>query len=154
MFNFVTKDLPEGRYEPIPEGRYRLRIIDAEVRGNKAGNGEYLFIEWEVIGGEHEGRNFRSYFTTEHEKSPKAVEIGLSRIRRMLEALSMDALTDPMQLKNRDLDADVKINPPSDGYDASNDIRKFIVAPEGPTLNIAASRPAARSEPMDDNIPW
>jgi len=55
MFPYNTEGISEGGFEPLPEGRYRLRIIKTEEKESK--NGDPLVnVTLEVTEGKYENR--------------------------------------------------------------------------------------------------
>jgi hypothetical protein len=51
-----TEAANEGAFEPLPDGDYDLIVVDAEMAESQNGN-VGLNVQFEVIKGEHEGRN-------------------------------------------------------------------------------------------------
>ena len=45
-----------GSYDPIPEGEYILKAVDAEEKPTTAGTGSYISVKFEVARGEFSGR--------------------------------------------------------------------------------------------------
>ncbi|MDD4540355.1 MAG: DUF669 domain-containing protein, partial [Lentisphaeria bacterium] len=59
--NFNASDVePNLGFEAIPAGKYQAIITDSEMRDTKTGNGQYLWLEFEIIGGDHKGRKLWS----------------------------------------------------------------------------------------------
>ena len=51
--NFNANEVePSVGFEAIPAGKYQAVIVDSDMKPNKAGTGEYLQLEFEVIEGE------------------------------------------------------------------------------------------------------
>ncbi len=70
-------------FEPIPQGEYTLVCVNAEINENKKGTGEYIKCEFEVDGGEQNGRKVFHMFNIKNE-NVKAVEIGLGQLKTFL----------------------------------------------------------------------
>ena len=47
---------PAAPLEPLPPGKYVAQIVQSEMRATRAGNGQYLWLEMDVIEGPHQGR--------------------------------------------------------------------------------------------------
>lgn len=47
---------PAAPFELLPPGRYSVQIVQSEMRATRAGNGQYLWLEMDVIDGPHQGR--------------------------------------------------------------------------------------------------
>lgn len=88
-FNANNIEPQVNDFEPIPKGKYRLRIDEAEERDNSKGNGRYLWLALSVAEGPHKGRKLWSNVTTEHAESEDAVRIGLGQISAMARAIGL-----------------------------------------------------------------
>ena len=47
---------PQTPFEVIPPGKYRVHIVDSDMRPTNDGNGQYLWLEMEILDGEQQGR--------------------------------------------------------------------------------------------------
>ena len=76
QLNFNAAEIPTstGDYEPLPAGEYTMQIVDSDMRSTKAGDGQYLFLELNVLGPSHVGRKFFERLNL-FNKNPKTVEI-------------------------------------------------------------------------------
>ena len=84
MTIFDLRDVkPAGQYSPIPSGEYMAIVKSAEVKDTKAGDGQYIKTQMEVIGGEHDGRKFWANFNVKN-KNPEAVRIAMSDLKSMM----------------------------------------------------------------------
>lgn len=86
---FDANDVPPdaNTFDPIPKGRYQVRIEAAEERENSNRNGAYLWVEMTVLGPSHQGRKLWAQMTTEHSQSEEAVKIGLGQISAMARSI-------------------------------------------------------------------
>ena len=73
----------QGSFECVPAGDYVLNVEDAEVRETKAGTGEYISVQFNIIKGEYEGRKIFTMFNIKN-PNQKAVDIGLSQLKSLL----------------------------------------------------------------------
>ena len=48
----------DGAPEILPVGDYTMQIVQSEMRATKAGDGEYLWLEFEILGPKYAGRKF------------------------------------------------------------------------------------------------
>ena len=121
--SFNTNEMPQGdnNFEPIPAGWYSC---SAEIKDTKAGTGQYIAIRYNITGPTHEGRvifgniNFRN-------PNPKAQEIGIQQLGDIMRGIGLASLEDTDQLVGGQLEIKVKISPPNNGYEASNDVSGF-----------------------------
>ena len=75
--NFNASDVePNLGFEAIPAGKYTAVITDSEMRETKTGNGQYLWLEFEIIGGDHKGRKLWSRLNLVN-PNPDAVRMAL-----------------------------------------------------------------------------
>jgi hypothetical protein len=85
---------------PIPVGRYIAQITDAIVKPFKSGKGQAVFLTWELMEGEHEGRLVWQHCTLSHE-SEKAARFGRQRFKDVCDACGIvDPITDLTVLYN------------------------------------------------------
>ena len=151
--SFNTSEMPQGdnNFEPIPAGWYTCTIGSAEIKDTKAGTGQYIAIRYNVTGPTHEGRvifgniNFRN-------PNPKAQEIGIQQLGDIMRGIGLASLEDTDQLIGGQLEIKVKISPPNNGYEASNDVSGFK-ALKGGSPPMAAPAQAA-SAPATGTPPW
>jgi hypothetical protein len=54
----VLSELPEDErgFEPLPDGWYEAQVNASSIKTTKAGNGEYLELEFDIIGDDYKGR--------------------------------------------------------------------------------------------------
>lgn len=71
--------------EAIPAGEYKAVIVASESKRTKAGDGEYLELEHQIIEGEYAGRKLYSRLNLQS-KNPKAVEIARSDLAQIRNA--------------------------------------------------------------------
>ena len=67
---------PRGVSELIPAGQYLAAITGSEMRQTKRGDGEYLQLTFQILEGEHQGRNL---WTRLNLKSPTAIAVQIAR---------------------------------------------------------------------------
>lgn len=99
---------PSGDFPPVPKGTYRVKVVNAEVKETKAGNGEMLKVRLDIIGPEHVGRVVFDDILIKH-TSPDAQRIGRERFATLARAcgLKNPRGTDP--LLGHEIDAFVKV---------------------------------------------
>jgi hypothetical protein len=176
----------EAERTTIPEGLYRMRVkTSGKPTCSKSGNLNYLKLQFEVIEGQHRGavifdqQNIELADVNEFppsgeqlERLNKAIEIGLGRVRAIVEGARSinpsDDCEDAANKRNIDNWAEldgmqvlgrVVIRPPQDGYAARNEIRG-ISRPgdrDWPDTITSANTPSAVAPPsndLDDEIPF
>lgn len=75
-------------FSPLPEGDYKVAVLDGELKTTKAGNGTYVAMSFAVASGPHKDRRIFSNFNIEN-PSEKATQIGRAQFKRFLAALGI-----------------------------------------------------------------
>jgi hypothetical protein len=131
-----------GNYDPIPEGEYHLKAIDAEERPTSRGDGSYIKVKFEVLKGEHAGRWLWQNFNINN-PSPRAQQIGRQQLVAWAAACGRPEADDTDKLLERPFRADVMIEKGNAGYKDSNRIRAFLFEQAGAAPAPAPRTPAA-----------
>ena len=127
-----------GNYDPIPEGDYVLKALDAENKETSSG-GEMIKVKFEVVEGDFKGRWIWQNFNTVN-KSEKAQNIGRQQLVAWAIAAGKPDVDDTDKLIGRPFTATVVIEPGNAGYKDSNQIRSFLQSE-------AAEKPAQKAPP-------
>ena len=131
-----------GNYDPIPEGEYTLRALEAVEKTTAKGDGEYIKVKFEVVKGEHEGRLLWQNFNTVNPNA-KAQQIGRGQLKAWATACGKPDADDTDKLLERPFKAAVVVEKGSNGYADSNKIKAFLFdADEKPKA--AAAKPATK----------
>ena len=97
-----------GMLEPIPEGRYKISMVDSEIKTTRSGTGLILAAKFNVVGGENNGYSVYTNFNIKND-NPKAQQIGLSQLSAVCHAVGIMHMQDSSQLHNRVLEAYIKV---------------------------------------------
>ena len=122
---FVSDDVEDTSFEPIPAGNYEAQIIDSDVRVTSAGTGEYIALQWEVLSDEYAGRRIFQNLNIVN-PNEKAVQIAKSSLKQICKAIGIEAFQDTQELHGSPVRIVLGIRPPKDGYDAQNIVKKVI----------------------------
>ena len=151
---------PNKPLEALPPGRYVVQIVNSEMRPTKDGMGQYLWLELDVLEGEHAGRKLFDRLNLVN-ANPTTVEIAQRTLSAICHATGLMQVDDSEQLHLIPLIADVKVQPPKNGYDASNTLRYLsldsgqqqpaAIAPNAHVVRHAASAPTM---PKSGTPPW
>ena len=148
MTNFFTPSEVEDTedFAPIPDGTYRLLVLDSEYKATKAGTGHYMAVAFQVVGGKCDNRRLFSNFNLEN-PSEVATKIGRSEMKKFLAALGFTApLKDENEfhrlVQGKTVAADVEIEVGKDGV-KRNRVKRFI-------LNAELPKTQKSSGPMTD----
>lgn len=116
----------QGKFAPLPAGKYLVQVTDNEVKQTKAKTGTYLKVTLEVISDEYKGRKLFQNFNLVN-PNEEAVRIGRGQLKSFVKACHMDATSadfDTNDLQGAQAWATVKIkNDPT--YGDGNEITGF-----------------------------
>lgn len=143
-----------GNYDPIPEGEYVLKAIDAEERQTSKGDGSYIKVKFEVAKGEHAGRLLWQNFNVNN-PSAKAQQIGRQQLVAWATACGSPNADDTDKLLDKMFKAAVSIEKGTGGYSDSNRIKAFLF--ESVSETKTAPKAAAKAVPAPANKsanPW
>lgn len=146
ILNFNANEVePSVGFEAIPAGKYQAVIVDSDMKPNKAGTGEYLQLEFEIIEGEYKGRKL---WTRLNLNNPNADAVRMARadLSAICHAVNVPQPRDSVELHNLPLLVTVKCRKTPDG-EIVNDIKGYA-AKASAAVTVAAP-PAASSIP-----PW
>ena len=133
---------PNKPFEPLPPGRYVVQIVNSEMRPTKDGMGLLLWLELDVLEGEYAGRKLFDRLNLIN-NNPTTVEIAQRTLSAICHAVGKMQVDDSEQLHLIPLIADVKVQPPKNGYDAQNTLRYMPLEQQRPVPRPVA--PAART---------
>lgn len=133
-----------AEYDPLPEGEYILKALEAEEKETSRGDGSYIKAKFEVVRGEHAGRLLWQNFNINN-PSEKAQKIGRQQLVAWATACGKPDADDTDKLLEKPFKASVSIEPGKNGYKDSNKIKAFLFNQEEVPARKAA--PAAKSAP-------
>jgi hypothetical protein len=97
------QNMGEDSPEILPAGEYQMQIVDSELRATKAGDGQYLWLEFSILGPKYAGRKFWDRLNL-FNKNEAAVKIARKQLANICSALNFENLpTDSVQLHNKPL---------------------------------------------------
>jgi hypothetical protein len=157
MFFDATTVAPDagGNNNPIPAGTYLAMITASEMKTTKAGDGQFLKLEFTIIDGEFQARkvfdNLNIYNT-----NAQAQQIAQARLSAICHAVNILKPMASEQLHNIPLKIVVNVKPASGQYAASNGIKgiesatssgqaKSFTAVASPVAAAAAKAPATNA---------
>jgi len=166
----ATGVAPAAPMELLPPGRYAAQIVNSEMRATRAGNGQYLWLEMDVIEGPHQGRKIWDQLNLVN-PSPQTVEIAQRTLSAICHAIGQLQVSDSEQLHFRPIQVTLAVEPDGrdkhlppheqrkqnkvKGYaplDGAAPARAVAPAPSAPTRTaLAPARPAA---PTTATPPW
>lgn len=150
-FNAAEVD-PAQSFDAIPAGWQTAQITDSSMHPTKAGDGEYLKLEFTILGGDYDGRKVWTNLNLEN-PNPKAVEIAYQKLSAIAHAVGVLQVEDSSELHHKPLDIDISVRQATSEYAASNDIKGFRAC-AGMSKPGAASAPKAAAAPAKTAPPW
>jgi hypothetical protein len=140
---------PTMPFEVLPPGRYLVQIVASEMRPTKDGAGQYLWLELDVLEGEYQGRKLFDRLNLVN-PNPTAVEIAQRTLSAICHATGKMQVQDSDELHLIPMMVDVKVQPPKNGYDASNKLRYLPLEETSPQ----PPRPAFQAAGRQASPPW
>jgi len=125
---FNAEDVePQKSFEPVPPGWYTTMITNSEMKATKDGTGEYLQLRLDIIDGEYEGRVLFDRLNLVNENQT-AVDIAQRQLSAICHVVGVLQPQNSDELHDKPLRVKVAIRPPSNGYDASNEVKAYAEA--------------------------
>jgi hypothetical protein len=154
---------PNKPFEPVPPGQFPAQIVNSEMRLTKDGRGQYLWMEIDILDGPYAGRKLFDRLNLIN-TNPTTVEIAQRTLSAICHAVGKMQVDDSEQLHLIPLLVDVKVQPPKNGYDASNTLRYLPLERPAPQPAAGhrstvpaqpAAQPARSGQPTKPNTaPW
>ena len=152
----ATQEETSESYDALPAGSYTAIIRAGEERSTKAGDGEYLSLEFEVVGPTHAGRKVWTNLNLKN-PNPKAVAIARKDLAAICLAVGVprpqhhaDLYDKPLQIKvaQREYQGEMK-----------NEIKGFKAAPVANFARTSSAAPPQHQAPQqsafsDEDPPW
>lgn len=141
-------------YDPIPEGEYVLKAVDAEEKATSKGDGSYIKVKFEVVKGDYSGRLIWQNFN-HNNPSEKAQNIGRQQLIAWATACGKPDAEDTDKLLEKPFQAVVSIEKGTGGYSDSNRIKSFLSG-GSESAPKAAAKPAPKAAPAAAKTgnPW
>lgn len=141
----------EDQSKLLPVGTYQMQIVQSEMRQTKAGDGEYLWLELEILGPKYAGRKFWERLNL-FNKNEIAVNVAKKKLAKICASCGIyGTIADTQQLHFKPINVLVKHKENKKGelehetfYGDNN------VKPEKETAPAAAPAAPAASAPK----PW
>jgi len=139
----VEMTAPPTSYEPIPEGEYVLKAVEAEEKPTKAGDGSYIKVKFEVTKGTYASRLIWQNFN-HNNPSERAQNIGRQQLIGWATACGKPGAEDTDKLLDKPFNALVVIEKGTGGYSDSNSIKTFL---SGAAESVPKAAPKAAPKP-------
>lgn len=153
----ATQVQPAEAFTVIPAGKYKVQVVDSDMRSTKDGNGQYLWLEMEILEGEQQGRKLWDRLNIVNQNA-QAVEIAQRSLSALCHATGKLTVSNSEDLHFIPVIATVKVRAARENFDASNEIRGYEAA--GGSAAHTATRAALRqpapaaAAPAAAPAPW
>lgn len=148
----------QGDYAPVPEGTYTIEGVSFEEAVYSTGN-EGIDIKFKIVGPSHAGRNVWEKFVITGKST-----VGKSRLKAFVASVGINVDTTPLNSStlgaamNQPLQANIGIEPGSNGFAAKNKIKSFL-SPGAEPAQQSAPAPAAApaqqaAQPTGQQVNW
>lgn len=122
---FNAKDNEKmGDFTPIDAGTYPAHIVASDMKETKDGEGHYLQLRFQILGGEFNGRVVFDRLNLQN-KNVQTVEIAKKALATICEVCGIDLLNDSEQLHNIPMNIKVVIKPAKAQYAEQNEIKGY-----------------------------
>ena len=135
---------PMDSYEPLPTGTYLAAIVTSEMKPTKKGNGRYLEMKFQVLEGEHKGRNLWARLNLEN-PNDTAVRMARAELAAVCQAVGVPTPNDSTELHDLPLQVKVGMKRRDDTGELANEIKGYAAKPRGGTTTPQAD---------DETPPW
>jgi hypothetical protein len=95
MENMVQTTQEKKTFEPLPVGDYKARLIEVEIKPNKAGTGTNANAHFEIVNGDYKKRRLFHCFLVEH-PNEKAIGFSNNKLNKFLAAAGTDTTIEDM----------------------------------------------------------
>lgn len=135
---------PNFTFDPVPAGKYTAVITASDMKPTKKGTGQYLELTFQIIEGEHKGRNLWARLNLDNPDAT-AVKIARAELSAICRAVGVLAPQDSVELHNLPLTVKVGVKNRDDTGEPTNVIKGYE------KKGVAAPRPAVIG---NGKAPW
>jgi hypothetical protein len=129
----------------LPAGDYLMQVVQSEVRATKDGSGKYVWLEFDILDGEHQGRKYWERLNIWN-ANPTAAEIANRALTSLTRACGMVAIDDTEDLHFKPIKVRMGVNKRKDTGELQNRAT-FLSPQEGGGPPAPARAPAGRPAP-------
>jgi len=139
--NFNANEVePAGSFEPLPAGEYLVIIINSDMMDTKAGDGQYLSLEMQVIDGEYKNRKLFDRLNLKN-KNQKTVDIAEKVLSSICRSVGVMVPRDSAELHDKPLKIKVSVMPSNrfEGDDGKQNVIRAYMPKDG-KLNTSTTK--------------
>ena len=145
---------PSTDFDPIPAGKYLAIVTESEMKPNKAGNGQYLQLTFQILDGPYKGRFLWARLNLDNPNAT-AVQIARAELSAICRAVGVPTPSDSCELHNLPLVIHVKCKKRADTGEVGNEIKGYSKkdSPAPPTPG-GVNPPSSNGKPGTSVPPW
>jgi len=145
--NFNANEVdPTIPFNPLPAGKYLAEITASEMKPTKAGNGNYLQLEFTLLDGPHKGRKVWDRLCTNHQNATTQ-NIARGNLSAICRAVGVMQPQDSVELHNLPLMITVKCKRRQDTGEIVNEVKGY-------SKRESALAPSSQPSTNDATPPW
>lgn len=150
--NFDANEVaPSTGFEPIPAGKYVAVINESEEKENRAGNGSYLQLEFEIVEGDYAGRKLWVRLNLNNQ-NPDAVRMARADLSAICHAVNVLRPSDSCELHNIPLVITVRCKKDKNTDEIVNEVRGYESRDAAAKSKAPAPAPVKAAVPA--SAPW
>lgn len=115
---------PSVGFEVMPAGDYTSVITESGYQQNKAGTGEFLKVTFQIIDGQHKGRNIWTQLNLKHPSS-QTIQFAQAELSAICRAVGVLKPNDSQELHNLPLTLVVGVEKRKDTGELTNRIKGY-----------------------------
>ena len=136
---------PAVAYAPVPAGDYVAVMTESEMKPTKSGTGEYLQCTFQIIEGQHQGRNVWARLNLKNPNA-EATRIARAELSAICHAVGVMTPKDSLELHNLPLVVKVSVKKREDNGALTNEIKGYEKR--------SAGAPAPAGAATSGQAPW
>ena len=83
---FKQSEVPDSKFDALPEGEYRALITESEVKPTKAKDGSLINLKWQILDGPYKNRTVFDRVNWKN-SNPTAQTIGRQQLKKIAKAV-------------------------------------------------------------------
>lgn len=150
-----TEDVGEGGFRVIPPGIYNVIISNSELKDNRAGNGKYLEVTYQIIEGrEFIGKTVKDRLNIIH-TDPKTQKFAHSQLKKICDAVGHKGqLKDSNQLHGKPMSIRVVIEEFESNKEPGKILQSNRVESRMPKQSAITVAPPSAESGQEQPLPW
>ena len=137
---------PQSGFEPIPAGEYEAVITRSEEKTTRNGLGQFLQLEFEIVGGDYNGRKLWTNLNLQNPNA-RTVEFARTELSAICRAVNVLQPKDPADLYNIPLIISVKQKMNESTGEMGNAIKGYRDKGSAPKNPVAPTASAQQKAP-------